>query len=264
MLHFAVMGCPIDHSLSPLIHQRFAQQLGINLTYEPLFVEDQFEQAVHQFFATGGAGLNITAPYKQRAFAMCEDASMASIQAKAANTLWLKNGKLYADNTDGIGFLTDIQRYINLNAKKILMLGAGGAARSIMTAVLSTQLYSLTIANRTLLAANELMQEFEGPIHCVTFSDLNSQYDIIIHATSAHQQGQLIPIPNQIFKHASFCYDLAYQRHGFTPFIAQAMEQGCEGKDGMGMLIEQAAEAFYRWHNVKPNTESIIAKFKSE
>lgn len=260
---FAVMGHPIEHSLSPQIHQQFAAQTGINLIYEKIDVgSDVFEQQVKIFFDEGGMGLNITLPYKQRAFAMAADVTPRAAHVKAANTLWMKDGQLCADNTDGVGFLRDIQRYVTITNKAILLLGAGGAARGVLGALFDVDPKLVALANRTLEKAKQLQQDFPK-IQICDWHDLcnhvqQQSYDVVINATSASLAQDGLGLPKPCFASQPFCYDLAYQKQGLTPFVSWVRSQGCEAIDGIGMLIEQAAEAFFIWHGVIPDRNSIL------
>ncbi len=260
---FAVMGSPIDHSLSPMIHQLFAEQTNRALSYEKIQIDLAcFEQQVMHFFNIGGKGLNITLPCKQRAFAMGEVVSARCLQAQAANTLWRASGKLHADNTDGIGLMRDLSRYIDVVDKKILLLGAGGAARGILGPLLSTHPAELTIANRTLDNAHALHRAFPSMTRVCGFAELSGTYDLIINATSAGLAGQPVTLPSMITVGKPFCYDLAYQKTGATAFVAWARALGCDAVDGLGMLVEQAAEAFFIWHGVMPQTAPVMKKMR--
>ena len=256
---YAVMGNPIAHSLSPMIHQLFATQTGRKLSYEKIEIDlSRFEQQVHDFFNQGGKGLNITLPCKQRAFAMAEHQSARCQQAKAANTLWMKAGKLHADNTDGIGLCRDLARRVNLAGKTILLLGAGGAASGILGPLLASNLARLTIANRTFETAQALQQDFPQATCCPLADVASLSYDVIINATSASLNGQCIQLPEVLLSKQPLCYDLAYHKNGITPFVAWARTLGCVAIDGLGMLVEQAAEAFFIWHGVMPDTAPVF------
>lgn len=261
---FAVMGNPIAHSLSPFIHQRFAEQTGNQLIYEKMHVnEEAFEFQVSDFFAQGGKGLNITLPFKQRAFAMAQVRTPRCIQAKAANTLWMEEEQLHADNTDGIGLIRDLSHYLDLKAKRVLLLGAGGAARGVITPLLEAHIAELTVANRTEEKASALQNDFRQIKSC-SLSGLVGSYDLIINATSASLTEKAIPISPAILHPSTYCYDLAYSSKGRTPFVIWAHEQGCQAVDGLGMLVEQAAEAFFIWHGVKPETTAVLTQLRSQ
>ena len=256
---YAVMGNPVGHSLSPVIHQFFALQTGKTLVYEKIVIDlDNFEQQVIEFFSEGGKGLNITLPCKARAFAMSAKARPRCEQARAANTLWWQSGALHADNTDGVGFIRDISRYVDLTGCRILLLGAGGAARGILGPLLEVRPAEVTIANRNLEKAEALQREFITLEVCSLERLEEKTYDVIINATSASLDGTCVRLPPSLITPASFCYDLAYQKHQATPFVAFAREQGAQATDGLGMLVEQAAEAFFIWHQVMPDTTMVL------
>lgn len=266
---YAVMGQPIAHSLSPIIHQLFSQQTGRPLSYEKIEIDlSRFEQQVHDFFKQGGCGLNITLPCKQRAFAMSEQSSERCIKAGAANTLWMQAGKLHADNTDGVGLLRDLGRHIALENKAILLLGAGGAARGIIGPLLDAHPAKLIIANRSLEKANELQQIFPQTQIC-RLDDLAEQpekqaYDLVINATSASLEGEGLRLPDWIMATKPLCYDLAYRKDGLTPFVVWGRSQNCIALDGLGMLVEQAAEAFFIWHSLRPDTRTVLEHLRKK
>ena len=255
---FAVIGNPIMHSLSPIIHQYFAQQTHIKINYEKVEGNEQrFEQQVSDFFTQGGKGLNVTLPFKQRAFAMAQKSTARCLLAGAANTLWMQEGQLNADNTDGIGLIRDLTRYVELPGKDILILGAGGAARGIIHPLLAIKPRSLTIANRTLEKTIELQNDFPQVTYC-GLDNVSGVFDLIINATSASLEGRVISLPQQVMSQKPFCYDLAYNQKKATPFVAYTKSLGCDAFDGIGMLVEQAAEAFFIWNKVMPDTEKVL------
>lgn len=259
---FAVIGNPIDHSLSPFIHQRFAEQMGINLSYEKIKGELQdFEQQISHFFADHGKGLNVTLPFKQQAFAIANERTTRCQHAKAANTLWMVENTLWADNTDGIGLIRDLERYIKLSGKKILLLGAGGAARGVIQPLLDNQPASLVLANRSVDKFSALEKDFPS-IPCVKLTNLSGHFDLIINATSASLQGEPLQLSSECLENKPLCYDLAYKKEGQTPFISYVKGLGCEAYDGLGMLVEQAAESFYIWNQVRPLTEPVLAELR--
>lgn len=257
---YAVIGNPIAHSLSPVIHQNFAEQTGILLHYDKIEAPVAlFEQYVIDFFKRQEAkGLNITQPFKERAFAMAQIKSARCLQAGAANTLWMADGMLHADNTDGIGLIRDLNHYIDLTHKTIVLLGAGGAARGIIGELLKARPARLIVSNRSEDKAHALKINFPE-IHTCGFQSLTEQYDIIINATSASLQNNPLNLPKTILTNHPFCFDLAYSKDKMTPFVEWAKSQGSLAVDGLGMLIEQAAEAFLVWHGVTVNT-SLLRK----
>ena len=261
---YAVMGHPVAKSLSPVIHQGFAHQTGEILHYEKILIDlAHFEQQVTEFFSQGGKGLNITLPCKVRAFAMSAKATPRCEQARAANTLWMHSGQLHADNTDGVGFLRDISRYVTLVGRRILILGAGGAARGILGPLLDASPAQLTIANRTLEKAQALQKEFLSIDVCALDALENKPYDVIINATSKSLDDASVILPTALMLAKPFCYDLAYQNNGTTAFVAWARNVGCQAEDGLGMLVEQAAEAFYIWHKMRPDTAEVLKHLRS-
>jgi len=262
MSRFAVVGNPVGHSLSPVIHAKFARELNMSISYEKILSSEQlFERQVTDFFDEGGQGLNITSPFKQRAFALADERTPRCLSAKAANTLWREGTRLFADNTDGIGFIRDIARYITLNQQSVLLLGAGGAARGILGELLSSTVASVTVVNRTAAHLALLMQDFPEVIPG-EFETLEGVFDIIINATSMSLHNEHAWVPASIIQQASFCYDLAYLTHGCTLFVQDALSLGCAAMDGLGMLVEQAAESFYIWHGIRPKTDGILEQLR--
>ncbi|EHL29322.1 shikimate dehydrogenase [Legionella drancourtii] len=256
--YFAVVGNPIDHSLSPVIHQHFARQTNIHLTYHKIKAdESSFEQKITAFFAQDGKGLNITLPFKQHAFAIAQHCSVRCNLARAANTLWMHAGNLYADNTDGIGLIRDLRRHLALVGKRVLIIGAGGAARGIVHPLWENNLATLVVANRTLAKAEALKQAFPQ-IKCMRINELNEPFDLIINATSASLAGEFIALPAVCFSTKPLCYDLSYKQGEATAFVQSARYWDCAAVDGLGMLVEQAAEAFFIWHGVMPETQSVL------
>ena len=257
--HFAVIGNPIEHSLSPVIHQYFAQQTNIELSYDKIKGSEQFfEQQVSDFFTNNGKGLNITLPFKQRAFALVENKTLRCQLAGATNTLWIQDNQLYADNTDGIGLLRDLARHTELSEKNILILGAGGAARGIIAPLLAINPASLTVANRTIEKGVKLKEDFPQINYC-GLNNLSGLFDVIINATSASLDNKMVAFPKLLMQAKPFCYDLAYCQKKATPFVDYAQKQGCKAIDGLGMLIEQAAESFFIWNKIMPQTNSLLA-----
>lgn len=261
---FAVMGNPVAHSLSPFIHYYFAKQMGIQLSYEKIEVaEENFESQVADFFAEGGKGLNITLPFKQKAFMLAVERTSRCKQAKAANTLWVNEGRLHADNTDGIGLIRDLAKYLVLEGKQVLLLGAGGAARGIIGPLLAAKIAQLTVVNRTEEKANALQTDFPE-IKCSRIAELTDTYDLIINATSASLMDKKMALPPTLLKPSTLCYDLAYNTKVATPFVEWAQEHGSLGVDGLGMLVEQAAEAFFIWHGLRPETSSVLTSISQQ
>jgi shikimate dehydrogenase len=261
---FAVVGNPVAHSLSPVIHQHFAEQCNMSLSYDKMLGNDlSFEEQITTFFAREGSGLNITLPYKQRAFALASHATERCERAGAANTLWISNAQLHADNTDGIGLVRDLMRYLTLNGKSILILGGGGAARGIIYPLLEMNPDSLTVAIRSIEKADELQQTFTE-IQIIGLNQLNSRFDLVINATSASLSGDALELPKALMSHHPFCYDLSYKLQEDTSFVHYAKSQACEAVDGLGMLVEQAAESFSIWNGVLPETETILGVLRQQ
>ncbi len=270
MDHYAVMGNPIQHSLSPHIHSLFATQTRQNMNYQAILVDlDGLSGALNDFQNRGGRGLNITLPFKQEAFLLMHTLSARALEAKAVNTIQFNpDGSRFGDNTDGVGFIRDvtIQHQFSLNNKRILILGAGGAVRGVLGAILKEKPALLMIANRTENNAKALAHEFASDlIQTVSLKNLsNYQFDMVINGTSASLQDDTLSLPNHILSDSAFCYDMVYGK-GMTPFLSWATEQGALiQSDGLGMLVEQAAESFLLWRGVKPETDSIINILKQK
>jgi shikimate dehydrogenase len=261
---YGVVGHPVEHSRSPLIHTVFARQTNQRLTYELLDAEPAaLETAVRGFGAAGGKGLNVTVPHKAAAFALCDESSAAARAAGAVNTISIDAGRLRGDNTDGIGFIRDItvnQRQ-TLSDARIIVLGAGGAARGIIGPLLAERPAELTIANRTKERAEQVVAQFAGSaLRARAFDDLLTlpPYDVLINATSAGLKGETPPFPAVLVGPGSFCYDLVYGS-GDTPFVTWAKSHGAaRAVQGWGMLVEQAAESFAIWRGVRPDTKPLL------
>lgn len=263
MNRFAVMGSPISHSLSPRIHQIFASQLGISLTYEAIEVPlGHLNEGVAQFRRQGGAGANITVPLKEEAYALCAHHTERAKEARAVNTLYWKDEQLCGDNTDGAGLVRDLTFNLGLDlaGKRILILGAGGAVRGILSPLLAENPQSIFVVNRTLEKAKTLADRFS--IQATDYQTLNegkeSPFFLIINATSSSLQAQLPPLSPRWIKNA-VVIDLAYRQHQPTIFMQWAESEGALSvHDGIGMLVEQAALSFQRWHNMSPATQQVI------
>jgi len=269
---YRVFGNPIHHSKSPNIHKAFAQATKQHINYQAELVaedEDEFEHRVKEFFADGGKGLNITVPFKQRAFAMAQVLSPAAKKAAAANTLYLNNqGQLVADNTDGMGLVRDISHNLSgeLKAKRILVLGAGGAVRGVLQPILAQLPAQVIIANRTYSKACDLAALFTGLgiIEAVPMDEVQGPFDWIINGTSASLAGDLPPLPEGLLTNSSRCYDMMYSAQT-TVFNAWALKQGvAHADDGLGMLVEQAAQSFNLWRGVLPPTAEVLLSLRSE
>ena len=262
---YGVMGYPVSHSRSPVIHRLFALQTGQNLQYELLqVVPEKLEIAVRQFQRTGGRGLNITVPHKIDVTRLVDQLSERASSAGAVNTLAFEDGEVFGDNTDGVGLLRDLTYNLGLSLAKsnILILGAGGATRGIMGPLLETQPASITIANRTLTKASELADRFceSGPVRSCRFREVSERvyYHLVINATSAGLSGEAPPYPEAAVQENTICYDLSYGLTQ-TPFSRWASEHGAaRSAMGWGMLVEQAAESFHIWRGVRPDTGAVL------
>lgn len=268
---YAVIGHPINHSKSPRIHQLFAEQTRQNLSYTAQDVPaDQFISDVELFFKQGGKGLNCTVPLKELAWRYADRLSDRARLSQAVNTLALEaDGKIFGENTDGIGLVKDltVNHQINLTDCRILILGAGGATRGILPSLFEQRPAQITIANRTPVKADQLAIEFKplGNISSSEFVELvHQQFDLIINATSASLSGQLPPLPDKLLAENGCCYDLAYSNQA-TAFVAWGRSQHAHKSiDGLGMLVEQAAEAFKLWRGIHPETTEIIRLLNNE
>jgi shikimate dehydrogenase len=268
---YAVMGYPVAHSWSPFIHGLFAQQTGQSMTYTRMAVTpENFEREVSAFFATGGKGLNITVPHKQAASIVTRYRTPRAEIARAVNTLAWRNDGLLGDNTDGAGLVADLTRNLGFDIAntRILLLGAGGAARGVMGPLLAAAPECIVIANRHAARAVELAEEFEllGTVLGCEFENVNDDavFDLVLNATSASLQDEIPPIPRRVIGPATLCYDMAYGK-GDTSFTRWAKSSGAgRAETGWGMLVEQAAEAFLLWRGVKPNTKKVLEAIKAQ
>jgi len=260
---YVVVGNPIAHSKSPSIHAEFAKLTQQDMSYELMLGDlEGFEGQIKAFFDQGGKGFNVTVPFKERAYALCDVLSNRAQTAGAVNTLLQnQNGEIYGDNTDGIGMVRDItvNNQISMQGKRVLVLGAGGAVRGILEPVLAQQPSELVIANRTVSKAQTLADIFadNSTISAVGFAEVEGQFDIIINGTSASLSGELPPIPESVIGANTWCYDMMYAKEP-TVFLSWAQGLGAQGCDGLGMLVEQAAEAFTLWRNKRPETQGLI------
>ncbi len=262
---YGVMGYPVSHSRSPVIHRLFALQTGQNMQYELLHVApEKLETAVRQFQRTGGKGLNITVPHKSAVTSLVDVISERASTAGAVNTLVFLGSEIHGDNTDGIGLLRDLNfnHGLSLDGSNILILGAGGATRGIVGPLLEMQPNKLLIANRSVDKAEIIANHFDryGPISASSFDDVpgTETFDLIINATSAGVKGETPPYPEQAVGKNTFCYDLSYGLSP-TPFSVWARDHGADKSImGWGMLVEQAAESFEIWRGVRPDTAPVL------
>jgi len=264
---YAVIGNPIEHSRSPLIHAAFAGQLGIDLSYEKVWAPiDGFEEAVTHFRERGGQGMNVTVPFKLEAFDLAGRHSQRAERALAANTLVFPESPdepIYADNTDGIGLVNDLAFHgLALGGKRILILGAGGATRGVLAPLLEQQPQEILIANRNPERAYGLVEEFSDATGecrlsgCPLAGIEESLFDLIINATPASLSAQLPPLADTLVGARTVAYDMAYGAEP-TVFMQWAEERGGRPLDGLGMLVEQAAESFAIWHGRRPETAPV-------
>ncbi|QLC73049.1 shikimate dehydrogenase [Pseudomonas sp. LPB0260] len=270
MDRYGVFGNPIGHSKSPLIHRLFAAQTGQQLSYEALLAPlDDFAGFARAFFVEG-RGANVTVPFKEQAFQLADALSDRARRAGAVNTLMKRDdGSLLGDNTDGAGLVRDltVNAGCELRGKRILLLGAGGAVRGVLEPLLAQQPAVLVIANRTVAKAEQLASEFAdlGPLVASGFDWLDAPVDLIINGTSASLAGELPPIaPSLIAPGHTLCYDMMYARQA-TAFNRWAAEHGAARTlDGLGMLVEQAAEAFCLWRGVRPDSAPVLAELRRQ
>jgi shikimate dehydrogenase len=261
---YAVIGNPIAHSKSPLIHAAFARQCGQALTYEALLAPlDGFAATVAAFRAAGGKGLNVTVPFKLEALALADRPSERAQLAGAANTLCFDGESVFADNTDGVGLVRDIRDRLGvvMRNRRILILGAGGAARGVILPLLEERPARLAIANRSMAKAVALQTQFAsfGTLTAGCFSDFaGAGFDVVINATSASLGAERLQLPDGLFASEALAYDMVYGK-GETPFLADARAGGATRlADGLGMLVGQAAESFYIWRGVRPDTAPVL------
>ncbi|MFX1766100.1 shikimate dehydrogenase [Paraburkholderia sp. A1RI-2L] len=266
---YAVIGNPIGHTKSPLIHGLFAEATQQAMSYVsiegPLDPEEGFAKVVRQFAAEGGKGMNVTAPFKLKAFALADERSERAALAGAANALKFESGRIIAENFDGIGLLRDIEVNLGvpLAGKRVLMLGAGGAARGALLPFLDAGPAELVIANRDVAKGEALAAQIGArgaALRARGYGDLAAmgRFDLVVNATSASLTGELPPVPPSVFSSDGTAYELAYGKR-LTPFLRLARNAGVHGvADGVGMLVEQAAEAFAWWRGVRPQTAAVI------
>ncbi|MDV2079617.1 shikimate dehydrogenase [Marinobacter xestospongiae] len=269
---YAVVGNPISHSKSPRIHSLFARQTGEAMEYTAIQAPlDDFAGTVAEFFRAGGCGLNVTVPFKEQAWALADRRAVRAEKAGAANTLYRDQaGDLVADNTDGQGLVTDltVNHGIALAGCKLLVLGAGGAVRGVLGPLLAAGPASLTLANRTVSRAQALVELFadeagETGLSACGFDTPDQPFDLIINGTSASLQGDLPPLSQAVIDRHTQVYDMMYAATT-TPFNQWALDQGAaQAVDGLGMLVEQAAESFRIWRGVSPQTAPVMAALRS-
>ncbi|UCD69504.1 MAG: shikimate dehydrogenase [Betaproteobacteria bacterium] len=266
---YAVIGHPVAHSQSPGIHAMFAAQTGEDIAYGRLLAPvDGFAEWVKAFIAEGGRGVNVTLPFKLEAYELADEVSERARQARAANTLSFSGKKISADNTDGIGLVRDIEINLEfeLKNKRVLLMGAGGAARGVLLPLLEARPARLIIANRTVERAIQLARSVRRQpaaahmeVSACAFDDLPGQrFELVINATSSSLSDELPPLPDDLFVAGALAYDMMYGK-GLTSFLAYAEARNVERlADGLGMLVEQAAESFMIWRGVRPDTQPVM------
>ena len=258
---YAVIGNPVAHSKSPWIHAAFARATGEDIEYGRIEAPlEGFVETVERWRAEGGKGLNVTLPFKHEAFRFCERVSERARLAQAVNTMVLDQG--FGDNTDGVGLVRDLSQnlQIELAGKSVLLLGAGGAAQGVIGALLEAHVARLVIANRTVSKAKPLAERFAGVSTCGYDALADELFDLVINATSAGLADESPPLPKEVLGKGIVAYDMVYGRE--TPFLAAARRAGARACDGLGMLVEQAAESFFIWRGVRPQTHPVLAKLR--
>ena len=271
-LRFAVIGNPIAHSKSPAIHEAFAAQTGIDLTYERIEAPlDGFANTVSDFFAQGGKGMNVTVPFKLEAWQLAAHLNERATEAQAVNTLWMQDGALHGGNTDGLGLVSDLKRLqVTLKDAHILLVGAGGAARGVIGPLLDEKCARLHIVNRTREKAMELVGSWQpGGKASMTAGGLADAiqpggWDLVINASSSSLGDAPPDLPRGLYAPGAWAYDMMYGSKP-TPFMQQAQLDGASGiTDGLGMLVGQAAESFLIWHGVRPDIAPVLSLLRSQ
>jgi len=280
---YAVIGNPVAHSRSPRIHTLFARQTGVRLTYERVLAPvDGFTEAVKAFFAAGGRGLNVTVPFKEDAWRLAECLSARARAAGAVNTLWQQDGRLHGCNTDGVGLVGDLQRLVacsvaysgaGLAGRRVLLVGAGGAARGVLQPLLDAGCAQLRVVNRTAARAVELAQGWQDCPVAVEAGGLADAgqaggWDVVINATASSLAGAAPALPSGLYAPGALAYDMMYggvNGKYATLFMRAALADGAaQAADGLGMLVGQAAESFYLWHGVRPEVAPVLAALRAE
>ena len=270
--HFAVIGNPIHHSLSPQIHRAFAKEAGLHIDYEAILSRlDEFKNTIHQLIAQKLSGANVTLPFKKEAYQLASQHSNHARIAEAVNTLEFKDDQIIGHNTDGIGLVRDLEQNLDthLKNKKILLIGAGGAAEGVIYSMLEKKPSELTLTNRTIEKSNVIQNKMD--VHAKSFDVnlkvteiakcLHQYFDVIINATSVSLSNAELHMDPKVFHEGCLAYDMMYGKE--TSYIREAKSQGSKTSDGLGMLFEQAAEAFFIWHHIKPQTKSVIESLKA-
>lgn len=262
---YAVIGNPIEHSLSPQVHALFAKQTQQNIDYIKIKAElDAFNVTVKAFFAKGGKGLNVTVPFKEQAFALVDKHDESAKRCGRVNTISLQNGQLVGYNTDGIGLVADLKNNLHfpIKRKAVLLIGAGGAAAGVLPNLLDEKPSQLVVVNRSVAKAQALVSLYHGCCHAASFADLQEEkFDLVINATSSSLQNIDLPLPATIFSNLALSYDMLYS-HESTRFMRWSTAAGAKFvTDGLGMLIEQGAVSFNIWRGIMPDTVDILRSF---
>ena len=263
---YAVIGNPVAHSLSPRIHAEFAEQTGQRISYRAIeLAADSFTRGIRELQQQGFSGVNVTVPFKREAWELCDERSPRATDAGAANTLTFRHdGSIAGDNTDGVGLVRDLVENLQvaIENQRILVLGAGGAVRGVLGPILAQSPACVVIANRTLEKAVTLVRDFgsRGELDAVAYDTLGSEkFDLIINGTAAGLDNEIPPLPQTVIGENTTCYDMMYDLSANTAFVAWAYyHSALKAVDGIGMLVEQAAEAFLVWRSVRPNTAAVI------
>ena len=261
---YAVIGHPVAHSRSPWIHAQFARATGEDIEYGAIdAAPEDFTRAVDAFRAAGGKGLNVTLPFKGEAFRYCAETSARAREAQAVNTLVLDRARPFGDNTDGVGLVRDLAVNLGrrLDGVRLLLIGAGGAAQGVLGPLAQAGVAGIVIANRTLPRAQALAARVPGADACGFDALAGRAFDLVINATSAGLAGELPLLPGELFAPGALAYDMVYGRQ--TEFLAMARAAGAETSDGLGMLVEQAAESFLLWRGVRPDTGPVLAALRA-
>ena len=270
--HFAVIGNPIHHSLSPQIHRAFAKETALHIEYEAILSPlDEFKNTIHKLIAQKLHGTNVTLPFKKEAYELASKHSNHAKIAEAVNTLEFKDDQIIGHNTDGIGLVRDLEQNLNINlkSKRILLIGAGGGAEGVIYSILEKNPSELTLTNRTIEKSHVIQNKmdvhakgFDVNLNVIEIAKLPHHYfDLIINATSASLNNTELGIDHKVFHKGSLAYDMMYGKE--TSFIKEAQSQGSKTSDGLGMLVEQAAEAFFIWHHIQPTTKSVIESLRA-
>jgi shikimate dehydrogenase len=268
---YAVIGNPVAHSKSPAIHSKFAELTGEAIRYDAVLSPlDEFASVVAKFAGSGGKGANVTLPFKEEAFALASELTERARSARAVNTLTFRGSAIAGDNTDGCGLVRDLKSNLEftIRARRVLLLGAGGAARGVLLPLVTEQPSAIVIANRTIAKARDLATSLQhagtdSAVSACGYDDLAGEaFDLVINATSTGLTDTPLALPKGLYRPGALAYDLVYGRA--TAFMRQARGDGAAStSDGLGMLVEQAAESFFLWRGVRPPTRAIVSSLRA-